>query len=356
MARWCLLTMLALSACAPDASGAGRRAARCMTRASTRGHAIATLGDRTGAALENAGASLRTRPPPYTAPLQLPPPYVPDGPAPRHRRAARPARRRTVWRARLRSLPRRPARHPAQPRPPATDTARPSAPAAWPAPQPAGERPTRRQDGQSRPRRLRVQSIPPAGRPMNALSTAPISAEAEPAATEMVIPVILSGGSGSRLWPVSPRELPETVLGPAQPRPLHDRRDGVCAARGPGFAPPVIVCNNEHRFLVAEQLRDGGIADARIVLEPVGRNSAPAVAAGRAAGGADRSAIGDLDDGRRLRHRGHRRPARDPGPGRRRRPRRAYRDTRDASVRAGNRLRLHGGRQPPARTHPACTA
>jgi len=45
------------------------------------------------------------------------------------------------------------------------------------------------------------------------------------------------------------------------------------------FAPPIIVCNNEHRFLIAEQLRTAGITDARIVLEPVGRNSAPAIAA-----------------------------------------------------------------------------
>jgi mannose-1-phosphate guanylyltransferase/mannose-6-phosphate isomerase len=50
-------------------------------------------------------------------------------------------------------------------------------------------------------------------------------------------------------------------------------------AHGPGFAPPIIVCNNEHRFLIAEQLRDAGVGDARIVLEPVGRNSAPAIAA-----------------------------------------------------------------------------
>ena len=50
-------------------------------------------------------------------------------------------------------------------------------------------------------------------------------------------------------------------------------------ARGPGFAPPVIVCNQEHRFLIAEQMRAAGIEGARIVLEPVGRNSAPAITA-----------------------------------------------------------------------------
>lgn len=50
-------------------------------------------------------------------------------------------------------------------------------------------------------------------------------------------------------------------------------------ANAPGFAPPIVVCNNEHRFLIAEQLRAAGILDARILLEPVGRNSAPAIAA-----------------------------------------------------------------------------
>jgi mannose-1-phosphate guanylyltransferase/mannose-6-phosphate isomerase len=50
-------------------------------------------------------------------------------------------------------------------------------------------------------------------------------------------------------------------------------------ASGVRFAPPVVVCNQEHRFLIAEQLRSVGIPDARIVLEPVGRNSAPAIAA-----------------------------------------------------------------------------
>lgn len=50
-------------------------------------------------------------------------------------------------------------------------------------------------------------------------------------------------------------------------------------AHGAGFAPPIVVCNHEHRFLIAEQLREAGITGARILLEPVGRNSAPAIAA-----------------------------------------------------------------------------
>ncbi len=92
-----------------------------------------------------------------------------------------------------------------------------------------------------------------------------------------IVPVILSGGSGSRLWPVSRESFPKQLW------PLISERSMIqetaLRAKGPNFAPPIVVCNNEHRFLIAEQLRDAGIADARIVLEPVGRNSAPAIAA-----------------------------------------------------------------------------
>ena len=96
--------------------------------------------------------------------------------------------------------------------------------------------------------------------------------------TRSIVPVVLSGGSGTRLWPLS-RELhpkqflslvgertlfQETVL---RTRPLTDRLE-----------PPIIVCNENHRFLVAEQLRRIGVSPRAIVLEPVGRNTAPAVA------------------------------------------------------------------------------
>ena len=93
-----------------------------------------------------------------------------------------------------------------------------------------------------------------------------------------VVPVILSGGSGTRLWPVSRESFPKQFWGLLD----HDHSmivETALRGRGKGFAPPVVVCNQEHRFLVAEQLRDAGISDARIVLEPTGRNSAPAVAA-----------------------------------------------------------------------------
>ena len=93
-----------------------------------------------------------------------------------------------------------------------------------------------------------------------------------------VVPVILSGGSGTRLWPVSRESFPKQFWGLLN----HSRSmivETALRCSGPGFAAPIVVCNNEHRFLVAGQLREAGITDARIVLEPVGRNSAPAVAA-----------------------------------------------------------------------------
>jgi mannose-1-phosphate guanylyltransferase/mannose-6-phosphate isomerase len=96
-------------------------------------------------------------------------------------------------------------------------------------------------------------------------------------ATGLIVPVILSGGSGSRLWPVSRESFPKQFW------PLLTERSMLAeTARrglGEGFAPPIIVSNAEHRFLIAEQLRLAGVEGARIVLEPVGRNSAPAMAA-----------------------------------------------------------------------------
>ena len=92
-----------------------------------------------------------------------------------------------------------------------------------------------------------------------------------------IVPVVLSGGSGSRLWPVSRASFPKQLW------PLISERtmlqETVLRAVGDEFAPPVIVCNQEHRFLIAEQLREVGFGAARILLEPVGRNSAPAIAA-----------------------------------------------------------------------------
>ena len=103
------------------------------------------------------------------------------------------------------------------------------------------------------------------------------AAQAPGQSTGLIVPVILSGGTGSRLWPVSRESFPKQLWPLVSDRTMLQE----CALRGigPGFAPPIVVCNHEHRFLIAEQMRAAGINDAAIVLEPVGRNSAPAIAA-----------------------------------------------------------------------------
>ena len=91
-------------------------------------------------------------------------------------------------------------------------------------------------------------------------------------------PVILSGGAGTRLWPLSRRLFPKQLLPLASAKPLIV--ETALRLTGPDFAPPIVVCNQDHRFIIAEQLREAGIEAARIVLEPVGRNTAPAAALG----------------------------------------------------------------------------
>jgi len=97
----------------------------------------------------------------------------------------------------------------------------------------------------------------------------------------MLTPVILSGGSGTRLWPLSRENQPKQLLPLTS---LHTmlqetvrRLDGFDAG-GQGVTPSIVVCNGAHRFMVAEQLRAAGNDGARIVLEPIGRNTAPALA------------------------------------------------------------------------------
>lgn len=91
-------------------------------------------------------------------------------------------------------------------------------------------------------------------------------------------PIILSGGSGTRLWPLS------RSLFPKQLHPLVSEKsllqETALRVSGPEFAAPIVICNEEHRFMVAEQLREVGLEAEAIVLEPEGRNTAPAVAIG----------------------------------------------------------------------------
>lgn len=108
-----------------------------------------------------------------------------------------------------------------------------------------------------------------------------------------MIPVILSGGSGTRLWPLS------RSLKPKQFISLHgdlslfqatlDRIKNL-STEGESLSPPIIVCNEDHRFIVAEQSRSLDIKPQKILLEPAARNTAPAIAA------ATLAALEDGDD------------------------------------------------------------
>ena len=92
----------------------------------------------------------------------------------------------------------------------------------------------------------------------------------------MLIPVLLSGGVGTRLWPLSRATRPKQFL------PLGDKgsmlQETQRRLRGFDCGPSVVVCNAEHRFLVAEQLREETDQPPSIILEPIGRNTAPAIA------------------------------------------------------------------------------
>jgi mannose-1-phosphate guanylyltransferase/mannose-6-phosphate isomerase len=93
-----------------------------------------------------------------------------------------------------------------------------------------------------------------------------------------IYPVILSGGSGSRLWPMSRAALPKQLLAlTSEYTMLQDTVRRMAAM--PNVMAPLIVCGNEHRFMIAEQLRQIDVTPIGILLEPEGRNTAPAVAA-----------------------------------------------------------------------------
>ncbi len=92
-----------------------------------------------------------------------------------------------------------------------------------------------------------------------------------------MIPVILSGGSGTRLWPLSRSQHPKQFLPLVSDHSML--QETVLRLQGiQGIQSPIGVCNEGHRFMMAEQLRSLDIAPAAIILEPVGKNTAPAVA------------------------------------------------------------------------------
>ena len=178
-----------------------------------------------------------------------------------------------------------------------------------------------------------------------------------------VVPVILAGGSGTRLWPLSrslhPKQYLSLGVGGSSGQPNETlfqqsaRRAAAVAEPGIVVQAPCIVANEEHRFTVVEQLRDIGIEPARVLLEPFGRNTAPALqlaaleAARGAEGGADPILVVTPADHAIARGADFtaaiRAAVRTAAHGRHRRP-------RHPAGAAGHRLRLHprrrGGRRP----------
>lgn len=91
-----------------------------------------------------------------------------------------------------------------------------------------------------------------------------------------IIPVVLSGGSGTRLWPLSRKAHPKQFLNICSEKTMF--QETLLRLEGANISkPPIIICSHEHRFTVAEQLRDIDIKAGSIILEPVGRNTAPAL-------------------------------------------------------------------------------
>ncbi len=93
---------------------------------------------------------------------------------------------------------------------------------------------------------------------------------------QTIQPVILSGGSGSRLWPMSRAGYPKQLQPLCSDRPMV--AETALRVRGEAYAPPLVVCNEQHRFSIADALCSAEVPAKAILLEPMGRNTAPAVA------------------------------------------------------------------------------
>ena len=91
-----------------------------------------------------------------------------------------------------------------------------------------------------------------------------------------IIPVILCGGTGSRLWPLSRKSYPKQFLSisnNSNKSLLQSTQERIMKVKG--IESPILICNEEHRFLVAEQMREINIKPNSILLEPTGKNTAP---------------------------------------------------------------------------------
>ncbi|WP_342774325.1 mannose-1-phosphate guanylyltransferase/mannose-6-phosphate isomerase [Desulfobotulus mexicanus] len=92
----------------------------------------------------------------------------------------------------------------------------------------------------------------------------------------IIVPVILAGGSGSRLWPLSRQLHPKQLIALNSSHTML-QETVLRLSRLSEAADPIVICNDDHRFMVAEQLREVGVKPGAILLEPEGRNTAPAI-------------------------------------------------------------------------------
>jgi mannose-1-phosphate guanylyltransferase/mannose-6-phosphate isomerase len=109
------------------------------------------------------------------------------------------------------------------------------------------------------------------------MDTAVNLAKFQPQGSPQIYPVVLSGGAGTRLWPLSRSFFPKQFHSLASERTLF--QETVARNRtDTGFAAPIVVCNEDHRFMIDEQLRQLAIDPSCVLLEPAPRNTAPAIA------------------------------------------------------------------------------
>ncbi len=110
----------------------------------------------------------------------------------------------------------------------------------------------------------------------------------------MIYPVIMAGGTGSRLWPMSRELYPKQFLRLSGNDSML--QETINRLIGLDTKEPLVICNEQHRFLVAEQLRQNNQLSKNIILEPSGRNTAPAIALAAIKEGANKQVISSQAD------------------------------------------------------------
>ena len=91
----------------------------------------------------------------------------------------------------------------------------------------------------------------------------------------MIYPVLLAGGSGTRMWPLSREHSPKQFLPLVSAKSMF--QETVSRLEGMEAKPPLVVCNDIHRFMLSDQLREINLKPLEVITEPVGRNTAPAL-------------------------------------------------------------------------------